>query len=316
MFTALWTRETNTFLQGSTLGLGQVSDWVDFLNWYYWLENFVDSQVSRVLDALEASGFGTNTIVIFTSDHGEYGGSHGLHGKAGGAYDESMHVPLYIRFPGMSSSTVRSQMCSSVDFFGLICDLGTRGAGSWIKHYPDLATRESIFNFVYNANLPEQKRLAPGLDMPYVLHTVDESHAGKTHVVCMRSKSEPGNPFTGAKYAVYSQWAQGTTIPDLSTLPDQEFYDYTNKGNLGELGNDYLNPGPQTSALIEKFRLALGSYGPSATGIIRTELRRPLVGIGTDGRPLRVAQGGAIQAYLDYIDSGNAGCRDETGQIL
>jgi len=39
-----------------------------------------------------------NTIFIFTSDHGEYGSSHGLQGKGGTVYDEGIRVPLIVRF--------------------------------------------------------------------------------------------------------------------------------------------------------------------------------------------------------------------------
>ena len=88
--------------------------------------------------------------------------------------------------------------------------------------------------------------------------------------MCLRTKSEPGNPYTGAKYGVYSQWAQGTMIPDLSVAPDQEFYDYTNKRNRSELGNDYLNPGAPTAALITKFRQALGNSDLPRPGSLGT----------------------------------------------
>jgi hypothetical protein len=52
-----------------------------------------------VLNALAQSSVANNTIVIFTSDHGEYGGAHGLHGKAFAVYEESIRVPLYVMDP-------------------------------------------------------------------------------------------------------------------------------------------------------------------------------------------------------------------------
>jgi len=51
------------------------------------------------LDALEASGQWDNTVVVFTSDHGEMGGSHGLAHKAPTMYEENIHVPLWIADP-------------------------------------------------------------------------------------------------------------------------------------------------------------------------------------------------------------------------
>ena len=103
------------------------ASWPAFLNQYYWLQYYVDQQVGAVLNALDASPYAANTVVIFVSDHGQYGGAHGLHDKAGAVYEESLRVPLYVRFPGRSGAISMNQMCSSVDFFGLMFDLATSG---------------------------------------------------------------------------------------------------------------------------------------------------------------------------------------------
>lgn len=60
----------------------------------------IDDQVGRVLDALEESGQAENTIVIFMSDHGEMLGDHGLYLKGPHFYEEAVHVPLTMRWPG------------------------------------------------------------------------------------------------------------------------------------------------------------------------------------------------------------------------
>lgn len=91
------------------IGLGQVTDWVLFLNQYYWLQNYVDQQVGKILNALKNRGLTNNTVIIFTSDHGEYGGSHGLHDKGDAVYDEAIRVPLYVKFPSQTGSTVMNQ---------------------------------------------------------------------------------------------------------------------------------------------------------------------------------------------------------------
>ena len=59
----------------------------------------VDENFGRILDALEESGLTEDTIVIFTSDHGEMMGSHGLMHKSVW-YEESMMVPFLIRYKG------------------------------------------------------------------------------------------------------------------------------------------------------------------------------------------------------------------------
>ncbi len=59
----------------------------------------IDEQIGRILDTLETEGLSQNTIVVFTSDHGEMMGSHGLMNKLVW-YDESLLVPFLIRWPG------------------------------------------------------------------------------------------------------------------------------------------------------------------------------------------------------------------------
>ena len=67
------------------------------LKYYYQLQAKVDLEISRVLDALRASRAFENTIVIFTSDHGDMQGAHGgMHEKWHCAYDEALRVPLVV----------------------------------------------------------------------------------------------------------------------------------------------------------------------------------------------------------------------------
>ncbi len=71
-----------------------------FLQLYAWLHAVVDVHVDAVLTALEESGQADNTIVLFFADHGEYGAAHGMMiEKWYTAYQESLHVPMVVRFP-------------------------------------------------------------------------------------------------------------------------------------------------------------------------------------------------------------------------
>jgi arylsulfatase A-like enzyme len=75
--------------------------WIEtHLKFYYQLQATVDEQIARVLDALEATDAHQNTIVVFSSDHGDMQGAHGgMHEKWHNAYEESLHVPLVISSP-------------------------------------------------------------------------------------------------------------------------------------------------------------------------------------------------------------------------
>ena len=71
---------------------------------YYYLHKIVDQAIGRILDALAASGMADDTIVVFTSDHGDLLGAHGgLQQKWCNAFDEATRVPLIVTGPGVVS---------------------------------------------------------------------------------------------------------------------------------------------------------------------------------------------------------------------
>ena len=66
---------------------------------YYGMVSFTDAQVGRVLEALESSGTADDTLIVYTSDHGEMLGEHGLWWKSS-FYEPSVRVPLIAAWPG------------------------------------------------------------------------------------------------------------------------------------------------------------------------------------------------------------------------
>ncbi|HEV7302067.1 MAG TPA: sulfatase-like hydrolase/transferase [Tepidisphaeraceae bacterium] len=62
---------------------------------------FIDHRVGRVIRLLEETGELANTVIVFTSDHGEMHGHHGFWGKGLTAYEDCQRVPLMIWAPGM-----------------------------------------------------------------------------------------------------------------------------------------------------------------------------------------------------------------------
>ena len=81
--------------------LAQAGDSMDKgLSLYAKLQLQVDSSIGGVLQALASKpAVAENTVVIATSDHGEYGASHGLRGKGASAYEEGIRVPLIVFDP-------------------------------------------------------------------------------------------------------------------------------------------------------------------------------------------------------------------------
>jgi len=81
---------------------------------YYSLQKKVDDEMLKVLLALQNSSFYDNTIVVFTSDHGEQLGAHGgLYQKWYNMYEESIHVPLIIHSPSLFKENKCTDMLTS-----------------------------------------------------------------------------------------------------------------------------------------------------------------------------------------------------------
>lgn len=86
---------------------------------HYWGQcTMVDDYRKMVYDAIDALGIRDNTILIFTSDHGDYVGAHGLYCKGVPAFDEGVRVPFIIRWPEGIENPGRE-----VDELCNLCDL-------------------------------------------------------------------------------------------------------------------------------------------------------------------------------------------------
>nr|HRJ45497.1 sulfatase-like hydrolase/transferase [Caldilineaceae bacterium] len=75
---------------------------------YWGLVHRVDCLVGEILAALNANGFGEDTLIVYTSDHGDMQGEHGLWWKHV-FYEESVRVPLIVNWPGVVPPGQRSQ---------------------------------------------------------------------------------------------------------------------------------------------------------------------------------------------------------------
>lgn len=72
----------------------------EFLRVYYGMVKMIDDQVGRLLKALDDQALTDKTVIVFTADHGDMAGAHGMVWKSTSAfYDEVARVPLLIRYP-------------------------------------------------------------------------------------------------------------------------------------------------------------------------------------------------------------------------
>ena len=90
---------------------------------YYRYISYLDMLIGQVLDALAASPFAKNTLVVFAADSGVARGSHGLIGKQN-LYEHSVGVPLVISGPGIPADRQTAAMCYLFDVLptlGAVC---------------------------------------------------------------------------------------------------------------------------------------------------------------------------------------------------
>ncbi len=120
------------FKDGFGLNESGEADITETMRYYYaQIEWGVDKQVGRILEGLRERGLEDNTVVVFTSDHGDFMGSYGLVRKGMSLYDSLLHVPMIWRAPGRVPAGKRTTAAAQhIDLFPTFADyagLSTRG---------------------------------------------------------------------------------------------------------------------------------------------------------------------------------------------
>ncbi|WP_270937340.1 sulfatase-like hydrolase/transferase [Falsiroseomonas oryzae] len=88
---------------------------------YHGLVSFMDEQAGKILAALEDSGLGESTRVLYASDHGDNAGARGLWGKST-MYEESVGVPMILAGAGVPAGKVCGTPVSLIDVFATVLD--------------------------------------------------------------------------------------------------------------------------------------------------------------------------------------------------
>lgn len=89
---------------------------------YYGQISLIDHNVGRILIALEEAGLAENTIVIYTSDHGDWLGDHGLVLKGPMHYEGLLRVGMIARGPGVPAGKIVDEPVSTLDLSPTFCD--------------------------------------------------------------------------------------------------------------------------------------------------------------------------------------------------
>ena len=104
----------------------------DAIRGYYGNVSQMDANVGRVFDTLRELGLDENTVVVYTSDHGEMAGAHRMWTKHN-MYEQSVRVPLIVRTPDRSDAgSSRDHIVEQVDLFPTLAELCGFGAPAGI----------------------------------------------------------------------------------------------------------------------------------------------------------------------------------------
>lgn len=165
---------------------------------YYALTEWVDAEIGKTLAALDNSPHADNTIVIYTSDHGENMGEHGLWWK-NCLFDSAARVPLIVSWPARwPGGQRRTEACSLVDVASTIAALaGTPAQADWDgdsmlgwmdgkEGWKDRAVSE-----YYAHNIASGYVMLRAGDYKYVYHCPpDEGRGPERELYCL--KEDPG----------------------------------------------------------------------------------------------------------------------------
>ncbi|NOT64324.1 MAG: sulfatase [Acidobacteria bacterium] len=102
--------------------LEKANQWRPLVRAYLASISFMDSQVGRLLDALDASGQAENTIIVLWSDHGWHLGEKGITGK-NTLWERSTRVPLLFAGPGVKANAVVTRPVELLDLYPTLMEL-------------------------------------------------------------------------------------------------------------------------------------------------------------------------------------------------
>ena len=189
----------------------------DAIRGYYGNISQTDANVGRVFDTLRELGLDKNTVVVYTSDHGEMAGAHRTWTKHN-MYEQSVSVPLIVRMPDrMEAGTARTQLIEHTDLLPTLtelCGLGSPSSGIDGRSFAPLVQG--------GAYTPREHAYSEY----YFCHrsfTVDDRYVGKPPILMVR---------TGKWKLNYLSWAR-SELYDLEADPGEFNNVIDDTGNSG-----------------------------------------------------------------------------------
>lgn len=280
------------FIPGSAplrlgVALGPYSYWQRGMAAYTKAMEVVDKSIGVVMASMTPE-VAKNTVVVFTSDHGEEAGSHGfISNKSADIYDETIRVPLIVNDPtGQFTGdlqTHRTQITSAVDLTTMMVSFAYGGSRSWV-------TGENAELYGKRFDMFPLLKSATAAGREYALFSTDETvtlwQDFATAPNEVKNQTAPhvlGLITQSSKTSIYSNWTPGTVEIANDGRQEYEYYDLSTVRGKLELDNTYA-----TSAEFPRMKAKL------LNELALTEMRAPLP------TSLRMAQASAKQQLIDY----------------
>lgn len=151
----------------------------------------IDDQLGKLLDYLNENKLLDNTVIMFTSDHGDMLGEHGFIGKRIFFYDGALNVPGIIAGPGVAKGKVSSALVESVDIMPTLLDLAgvekpqSVQGKSWLPLFN--GQEDKIHDDVYTEFQYHQNKVGEPANINYN-ETVYSIYDGRYRIVCFKDR--------------------------------------------------------------------------------------------------------------------------------
>jgi choline-sulfatase len=198
---------------------------------YYGLTQWLDDEIGKVLTSLRQSEVGDNTVVIYTTDHGENMGEHGMWWK-NCVYEHGAHVPLIVSWPGRwTGGQQRVEACSLVDLTQTIADLGGAHTPNdwngdsmveWMDD-PQSGWKDLAVSEYYGHNIASGFAMVRTGNHKYVYHTPPDTEHPAEHELYDLA-ADPGEFTNLARQKKYSEQVRALhalLVDELGEHPDQ-----------------------------------------------------------------------------------------------
>ena len=248
--------------------------WLRNLNYYYNCIRDADRHMKTVLDVLEASGQLDNTIILFTSDHGERAGAHRMRQKAGTIYREDVGVPLVVVHPDLPGGRTTKALGSTVDLVPTILSMAGVAEVERKELHPQLVGHDLTPAILTPAGRSGRDQAGTlfdyavgyGWTYPDVAVGVEESTPLASPDLMLRRlhRGVHDGRYKFARYFAPAQHHTPKRWQDLLAYNDLELYDTV--ADPGEINNLAATP-EKHKALIERLNAQTNTLVEAEIGV-------------------------------------------------